>query len=99
MSPDLDRFSDEYDPEPDLDRPTRAEAEADERPDWASPEEWAELNSDIEWRTAAENERAREEDDETEYVGPCPLCGAQVPPDAHAEGCPVVPGDDLGDEF
>jgi len=35
--PDWDRFSDEYDPEPDWDRPTRAEAEADERDDWGPP--------------------------------------------------------------
>jgi hypothetical protein len=33
--PDRDRFSDEYDPEPDYDRPTRAEAEADARDDFA----------------------------------------------------------------
>lgn len=187
--PDWDRFSDEYDPEPDLDRPTRAEAEADMADDgppgpdpaWLASEERKEMLADVEWRTAEVNtceardyrccdltppgenpdegwydrhveawlrseghqepctaqdrlgrvccyrlghdlsvfphryvwsddrlESPQEPlegpqepgEDEAEYVGPCPLCGALVPPDAHAAGCPVgTAPDDLGSDF
>jgi hypothetical protein len=145
---DFDRFSDEYDPEPDYDRPTRAEAEADaaeDRYDWLGGftqrpprgriedgTHWSQQPETCEdrdyrcceltpmpasatemtgeeynawydrhlaaWRAQEGSEKPGE--DEDEYVGPCPLCGALVPPDAHADGCPVGPSpDDVGEDF
>lgn len=90
---DYDRFSDAYDPEPDYDRPTRAEAEADmAEDDWALPPAVAPQRAP---------EGPQEPEDGAEWTESlCPICGADIPP--HAPDCPAGQAeqpDDVGEDF
>lgn len=79
---DSDRFSDAYDPEPDYDRPTRAEAQA-------------EVPTPQEVRAAKERLAALAEDEYSDNV--CPVCGVNLEDDPHAPDCPVPPADGYDD--